>query len=88
MSEKILKHINGKDLQCVIFDREIFANRKYIKLWFEKRNLEIPNKKNPIKCFYNVFRVRLKDPNKFIKSSFEERDLNPFVCLVYGKQKK
>lgn len=76
-----------KNTQCIIFSKECFPNRKYIKRWFEKRKIELPKSKNPIKSFDDVFRVRLKNPNKFIRSTYHEEWINPYVCMVLGEIK-
>ena len=73
-------------VQSVIFKKSIFPTRRIVKQWIFNNGFKLLKyKREPIKKNPNVWRVRQREPDYFIKSSFRTKIIRKGVMIVYGK---
>lgn len=71
-------------VQTLIFDKEVFKKKKQVRNWIKKEGFNILKSIDEKK---NTFRVRQREPYKFIKKTFRTFKIGDGVKATGGKLK-
>ena len=75
-------------LQSIIFNKSKFNNKLEVKKWLKNNNIKpLKEGKQMIDSTPNNYRVRIRCPWRFKKTSFRTKVIKPNIKFVIGKLK-